>query len=254
MTEAASGDAALTLIDAGEHFDVALLDMKMPGMTGWELAAALSVSPETSHIPLMLLSSTEDPRPGHTLRDLFCAVLTKPVRSSRLRQYLCDALLPEVREAVSDPDPGTKAEIQPALRVLLAEDNAINQRLGRLMVEKLGHHVDVVANGREATEAVHLAPYDVVLMDVDMPEMDGLDATRIIRRMLPASQQPTIVAMTASTLDEDRRSCADSGMDSFLSKPVRLGELDAALGEVVAHVEPEVLLGIGGRSGTVVVH
>ena len=96
------------------------------------------------------------------------------------------------------------------------------------MVEKLGHHIDVVANGREATEAVHLAPYDVVLMDVEMPEMDGLEATRIIRRMLPQWKRPRIVAMTASALAEDRRSCSDSGMDDYLAKPVRLGDLDAA--------------------------
>jgi PAS domain S-box-containing protein len=239
VTEADSGDAAIALVDAGQHFDVGLLDMKMPGMTGRELAAALRVSPETSHLPLMLLSSTGDSRLGDSGRGLFCAVLTKPVRVSRLRQYLCTALMPDGYEAVPDAQPVEIEEAQTVLRVLLAEDNAVNQRLGRLMVEKLGHHIDVVGNGREAIEAAHLAPYDVVLMDVEMPEMDGLEATRILRRMLPASRQPTIVAMTASALDEDRRSGVDAGMDNYLLKPVRLGELDAALQGVVAHVRSE---------------
>jgi CheY-like chemotaxis protein len=239
VTEAASGDAAIALVDAGQHFDIGLLDMKMPGMTGPELAAALRVSPGTRHLALLLLSSTGDSRLGDSGRGLFSAVLTKPVRVSRLRQYLCKALMPDGYEAELDAQPVVIQEAQTVLRVLLAEDNAVNQRLGRLMVEKLGHHIDVVANGQEAIEAAHLAPYDVVLMDVEMPEMDGLEATRIIRRMLPASRQPTIVAMTASALDEDRRSAVDAGMDNYLLKPVRLGELDAALRGVVAHVRAE---------------
>jgi CheY-like chemotaxis protein len=113
--------------------------------------------------------------------------------------------------------------------VLLAEDNAINQRIGRLMLEKLGHHVDTVGNGREAMEAVQRVPYDVVLMDIEMPEMDGLEATRAIRRELPAHRQPQIVAMTAGALVEDRQACTEAGMDDYMAKPVRLGVLDATL-------------------------
>jgi CheY-like chemotaxis protein len=95
----------------------------------------------------------------------------------------------------------------------------------------------VVANGREATEAVRLAPYDVVLMDVEMPEMDGLDATRSIRRQLPVSRQPRIVAMTASALVEDQSACSEAGMDDYLSKPVRLGELEAALNSAIVDIK-----------------
>jgi CheY-like chemotaxis protein len=138
-----------------------------------------------------------------------------------------------------DPEPRELAAQVPELRVLLAEDNAVNQRLGRLMVEKLGHRIDVVGNGHEATEAVHLVPYDVILMDVEMPEMDGLEATRIIRRALPISIQPKIVAMTANALEEVRQACTDSGMDGYLSKPVRIGELDTVLREATADVVSE---------------
>ena len=116
-----------------------------------------------------------------------------------------------------------------AMRVSLAEDNAVNQRLGRLMLQKLGHHVDVVDNSRKATEAVRLVPYDAVLMDVEMPEMDGLEATRVIRMTRRPLRQPQIVAMTASALLENRQACSDAGMNDYLAKPVRLQELDAAL-------------------------
>ena len=138
-------------------------------------------------------------------------------------------MAPPTMEAVDEPI---------ELRVLLAEDNLVNQHLGRLMVEKLGHRVDVVANGREAVEAVLLVPYDVVLMDVQMPEMDGLDATRVIRRQLPVAHRPRIVAMTASALAEDQKACSEAGMDDYLAKPVRLKELDAALRTAMADSAP----------------
>jgi CheY-like chemotaxis protein len=173
VIDASSGEAALNLITAESHVDVALLDMKMPGMTGAELAVKLRSSPETRHVPLVLLSS----------------------RGERLY----DALEPdEVASAPLAAEPAVRRQ-RPALRVLLAEDNAVNQRLGRLMLIKLGCRVDVVGNGREATEAVHLATYDAVLMDVEMPEMDGLEATGVIRRDLTASRQPQIVSTLRSS-------------------------------------------------------
>jgi CheY-like chemotaxis protein len=226
VTEAASAEAALALIDSHLRFSVAVLDLRMPQMNGWELAELLHSSAGTSDLPLILITSTGEPRLKQTRPGLFTALLTKPVRSTRLQHALRSALFPGVPESVPDPQlVADTVEDRTVLRVLLAEDNAVNQRLGRLMVEKLGHHIDVVANGREATEAVRLAPYDVVLMDIEMPEMDGLDATRSIRRELPLARQPWIVAMTASALVEDQSACAEAGMDDYLSKPVRLGEL-----------------------------
>jgi PAS domain S-box-containing protein len=237
VTEAASAEAAMELVDSEMRFGVALLDMRMPQMNGWELAELIRRSTGTGDLPLILLTSTGEPRLDRTRRGLFSAVLTKPVRSTRLQQALRGALMPGAPKTVPDPRRATeKAEGQTVLRVLLAEDNAVNQRLGRLMVEKLGHHMDVVANGREATEAVRLAPYDVVLMDVEMPVMDGLDATRSIRRQLPRARQPRIVAMTASALVDDQSACSEAGMDDYLAKPVRLGELDAALRAATAHI------------------
>jgi CheY-like chemotaxis protein len=157
------------------------------------------------------------------------------VRSARLRHSLRSALIPdEISSAPSDPPEVPTRFNGAALRVLLAEDNAVNQRLGRLMVEKLGHRVDTVGNGLEAIEAVQRVPYDVVLMDVEMPEMDGLEATRAIRRRLPANRQPQIVAITAGALVEDRHACTEAGMDDYMAKPIRLEILDAALTRVAA--------------------
>ena len=239
VTEAASAEAAVALLDSGMHFGVAVLDMRMSGMNGWELAEVLHSSPGSRDLPLILLSSTGEPRFTHTRQGLFRAVLTKPVRSSRLRLALRRALTTGIPESVPVAPPTMEAVDEPIeLRVLLAEDNLVNQHLGRLMVEKLGHRVDVVANGREAVEAVLLVPYDVVLMDIQMPEMDGLDATRVIRRQLPVADRPRIVAMTASALAEDQKACSEAGMDDYLAKPVRLKELDAALRTAMADSAP----------------
>ena len=122
------------------------------------------------------------------------------------------------------------ADISPeSLRILLAEDNPVNQRVAQLMLTKLGHRVDTVSNGLEAVEAVRRAAYDVVLMDVQMPEMDGIQATEVIRAELAADQQPPIIALTAGVLADDRAACIQAGMNSYLCKPIRADELAAAL-------------------------
>ena len=228
VTEAESADAAISIVASGEHFDVAVLDMKMPGMNGAGLASVLRSSPETRLLPLVLLSSYME-RPSHQHRPLFSAVLTKPVRAARLQSSLLQALRPKEPVAIPvDPRFADPQDDLP-LRVLLVEDNAINQLVARRMLDKLGHHVDAAGDGQEAVEAVRLAPYDVILMDVQMPGMDGLEATRLIRTALPPDRQPRIVAMTASVLVEDRQACRDAGMDDYLPKPVRMEDLVSAL-------------------------
>ncbi len=124
--------------------------------------------------------------------------------------------------------------------MLLAEDNLVNQKVARLMLGKLGHRVDTVGNGREAVTAVHRQTYDVVLMDMQMPEMDGLEATRAIRAELRPDDQPRIIAMTASVLVEDRTACKAAGMDDYLGKPVRQEKLAAALDDVPRRVGPRL--------------
>jgi PAS domain S-box-containing protein len=223
-TDVGTPAEARDLVADGSGFDLAILDMTMPAMDGDELATELHRLPTGRDLPLVLLTSIgRTPR-----RDEFAACLTKPVKTAALRDAVARTLVPE---AVPDrpaqaPTPGHPGA---ALRILLAEDNAVNQKVGQLMLSKLGHRVDIAGNGREALEAVLRQPYDVVLMDVHMPEMDGLQATRSIRTQAPADRQPYIVAVTASALISDREACAAAGMDDYLPKPVRPDDLAAIL-------------------------
>jgi CheY-like chemotaxis protein/HPt (histidine-containing phosphotransfer) domain-containing protein len=221
---ASSGPEALTLARKGE-FDVAILDMHMPEMDGAQLAASLRALPAIASLPMVLLTSVAW-RPGPDEQELFDAVLTKPARGSALYSTLARAMSRSKQEVVAVP---AMQPSQTQLRILLAEDNPVNQKVAQLMLGKLGHLVDTVADGQEAVEAVRRAPYDLVLMDVQMPNMDGLEATRIIRAELPADRQPHILAMTASVLVEDQDACSAAGMDSYLPKPVRAGDLNRAL-------------------------
>ncbi len=226
VSDAGSGAEALALVESGAHFDVALLDMKMPGMTGEELAVNLSQSDAGKAIPLLLVSAC---RWQLTRSDLFSAILTKPLMNARIRDSLLEAIWP------GDPVPTGSCKVSDwpkharGMRVLLVEDNSVNQRVGRLILEKLGHRVDQAGNGLEAVHAVNLVPYDAVFMDIQMPEMNGLDATALIRHSTLPFRQPYVIAVTANATIEDQRVCLEAGMDEFLTKPVRLGHFKAAL-------------------------
>jgi signal transduction histidine kinase/CheY-like chemotaxis protein/HPt (histidine-containing phosphotransfer) domain-containing protein len=224
VDDRADGPSALAAVDTGGEYDVVLLDMHMPGMDGVDLARGLRERPSTRDVPLLLLTSLGS-RPRGT-EDLGLLHLTKPVKAAALRSVVASAL--GAQDAPTER-PAQALEGQ-RLRVLLAEDNLVNQRVAVLLLERLGHRTDVVANGLEAVQAVTDTPYDVVLMDVQMPELDGIGATDRIRAEISPERQPRIIAMTASAFAEDRQRCLDAGMDDFLSKPVRREELAAALG------------------------
>ena len=236
-TQAATPAVALDLLTNGGSFDVAVLDMHMPGMDGVQLAAAIRALPHNNDLPLILLTSLQwRPTPQH--RALFTATLAKPAKASALRDKLLAAAAPAQAALLAvETAGGRRHDDAPAasLRVLLAEDNPVNQKVAQLMLAKLGHHVDTVSNGVEAVEAVRRATYDVVLMDVQMPHMDGLQATKIIRSQLPPDRQPAIVAMTASVLVEDRTACTNAGMDAHLPKPVRTQDLHHLLTHLPPH-------------------
>ncbi|MDP9465681.1 MAG: response regulator [Actinomycetota bacterium] len=219
----AGAAAALAAVDAGGAYDVVLLDMHMPGMDGVQLAQELRARERTRDLPLLLLTSLGSrPAGGDALGLLH---LTKPVKAAALRTVVASAL-----GASQAPSKAEQAPVpQRRLRVLLAEDNVVNQRVALLMLDRLGYRADVAANGIEAVQAVTSTPYDVVLMDVQMPELDGIGATERLRAELPPERQPRIIAMTAGALAEDRERCLAAGMDDFLSKPVRREELAAAL-------------------------
>jgi PAS domain S-box-containing protein len=222
---------ALELIAKGEPFDIAVLDMMMPEMDGLALAGEIRQHRSESELPLLLLTSLGR-LPQLQLGGVFSAQLSKPLKASQLYNMLLQLLTAgrageEEVEVVTD---GKRA--RSALRILLAEDNAMNQKVALRLLEQLGYRADVATNGREAIEALERKPYDVVLMDVQMPELDGLDATRQICERWPEESRPHIVAMTANALPEDREACFEAGMNDYVAKPIRAEELVAALKRV----------------------
>jgi signal transduction histidine kinase/CheY-like chemotaxis protein/HPt (histidine-containing phosphotransfer) domain-containing protein len=257
VTDAELPGQALALVDDGLQVDVALLDMHMPGMDGVELARELRSRAATRELPLLLLTSLGQ-RPDGTA-ELRLRHLTKPVKAGALRTAVATALgAAEVAVAAA------AKPVASDLRVLLAEDNAVNQKVALLLLERLGLSADVVDDGAAALDALRDRSYDVVLMDVQMPVLDGLEATRRLRAELPRERQPRVVAMTANATPEDREACLAAGMDDYLAKPVRREELAAALGRAglttaaatppaapagVQDVDPSVLQGLTGRLG-----
>jgi PAS domain S-box-containing protein len=223
---------ALEWVARGGRFDVAILDVQMPGMDGLMLAAEIRRRRDGSQLPLVLLTSLGRTGPRETEID-FAAQLTKPIRPSQIRDVLVGIFAPELalqRFATTAAEAGEATPEWRPLRILVAEDNAVNQRVALLVLEKLGYRADVAGDGKEAIEALQRQPYDVILMDVQMPDMDGLEATREIRRRWPGPERrPRIVAMTAGATEDDRRACLAAGMDDFVSKPIRQEELTAAL-------------------------
>ena len=243
VTALADGPTALADVDGGASYDVVLLDMQMPEMDGMALAAQLRGRPSTRDVPMLLLSSLGH-RP-HGSHGLALHSLPKPVKAAALRNAVARALGSQVDAEVAP----AVAEAAVPLRVLVAEDNAVNQRVVLLVLERLGHRADVVASGSEAVQAVQAAPYDLVLMDVQMPDMDGLEATQRIRAGLPPHRQPHIVALTANALSEDRERCMAAGMDDYLAKPVRPAALARAV-DVAARAREAATVEAGTRAPT----
>ncbi len=225
-----SGPAALARLRQGDCFDLAILDMQMSDMDGLTLAAEIQRLPHCAGLPLVLLTSlSELAKPDNTLR--LAAQITKPVKATHLAKVLVSVLQPKAEQHTVVPhtvEDKKLAERYP-LCILLAEDNVVNQKVGLRTLERLGYHADVAPNGLLALEAVTQRTYDVVLMDVQMPEMDGLEATTAIHAALPPDRRPYIIAMTAHAMEGDREQCLRAGMDDYISKPVRLETLAFAL-------------------------
>ena len=233
-TAVASGPEALYLLSKGDSFDLAFLDLQMPEMDGLMLAEEIKKIPAVASMPLVLLSSLSC-RLSDSENARFSTRLLEPIKSSQLYNVLCTILGKDtvsMKKPDIEPTPSDSAFAQRyPLRIILAEDNLINQKVALKMLAKLGYRVDVASNGLEVLEAIKRISYDVILMDCQMPEMDGYEATRQIRlREQPGRQKPVhIIAMTAHALKGDREECLAVGMNDYLSKPVREAELKAAL-------------------------
>jgi CheY-like chemotaxis protein len=218
----------LRWITGGERFDLLIADLHMPELDGIALATAVRASESGAGTPVIVLSSI-----GVHEResDVVAASLVKPVKPSALHDAIATVLAGQAATvpmrpvgAGIDHDLGARHP----LRILLAEDNAVNQKLALRLLERMGYRADVADNGLAAISAVEGSTYDVILMDVQMPELDGLEATRRIRRRWPGDR-PRIVAMTANAMDGDREACLAAGMDDYIAKPIAPEALQASL-------------------------
>jgi PAS domain S-box-containing protein len=229
---ASSGFQALEILSRLTNIDAAILDMQMPEMDGAMLAKAIRKLPGKKKLPLILLTSFGRREPPE-ISQLFVSQLSKPVRPSILYENLLGifanqpVIVRENSHLISDFD--RKMSEKHPLRILLADDNVVNQKVATRMLERLGYRIDLAGNGLEVLQSLERQPYDLVFMDVQMPEMDGLEASRQIQKRIPADRKPRIIAMTAHALQGDRERFLAEGMDDYLCKPVQIGELVRAL-------------------------
>jgi signal transduction histidine kinase/CheY-like chemotaxis protein/ligand-binding sensor domain-containing protein len=224
---ASSGEHALEMLSQSQRFDLVITDMQMPEMSGLQLTK--SIRELYPGLPVILLSSIGDER-NKEYPTLFASILSKPVKQDMLYRSILSGLS---KESASLPEEKSKQKLNKdfavkyPLHILIAEDNPINQKLSTRVLSKLGYQADVASNGKEAIDAFMNKKYDLILMDVQMPEMDGLEATKKIRTL--SGKQPLIIAMTANAMQGDREMCLNAGMDDYISKPVNLDELVSTL-------------------------
>lgn len=235
---AASGKQALSWLKQGEDFDVIILDLHMPEMDGLTLAEQIKALPGGDKYPLIMLTAINylsHVELEYQKKIKFAAWLQNPIKKSQLYNTISNIFW-ERQQLTSEGKPRIglvyrSKETQPPtyptsfLRILLAEDNHVNQQVALLLLQKLGYRADAVSNGLEAISALRQAPYDVVLMDVEMPEMDGLTAAKQICQEWQTSKRPYIIAVTAYAMVGDREKCLQAGMDDYLTKPISESEL-----------------------------
>ena len=228
----AEPEKALHHLKDGGSYDIALIDFQMPGMNGSDLAKQIYRIKTDPHIPVIILSSSCEHIPADpSIR----ARLSKPVKVSKLCDQMLQALAEQRIESAGEETAGT--QIQPKrlrnLRVLVAEDNPINQRIAQMMLQRIGCEKPVmVSDGEEAVAAVMDSTYDVILMDIQMPHMNGLDATRQIRKHTGDPNKPWVIALSAGVMREEQTAALEAGMNEFLSKPLVIDQLEKTLDHV----------------------
>ncbi|MGH7989194.1 MAG: response regulator, partial [Limisphaerales bacterium] len=238
---------ALEKFQSGEQFDLAVLDLQMPDMDGIALAAEIRKLPGATMLPLILLTPPgtrlNAPNAAHIA---FANCVTKPVKSAQLCAALEQALFnPKIVEQAPPPKANQSLAENLPLRILLCDDNTINQKVAVRLLQQIGYQPDIAANGRAALEALDRKPYDLIFMDVMMPEVDGLEATRVIREWQKRGVHPNyqsrivIVAMTAQAMQGDHDKCIAAGMDDYLAKPIRLADIRSVIEHWGSKKRPE---------------
>ena len=234
--DTASPSEALAWLQRGDPFDLAILDYQMPEIDGPGLAAKIRKLRDEKSLPLVL-SSSIGIRDAGMAPGSFNGFLLKPIRPSALFDALITILAAGTTKSEETVPVARQMDSEMAsthpLRILVAEDNVVNQKLALRLLSQMGYRADVAANGLEAIRSLERQTYDVILMDVQMPEMDGLEASRQICARWPREVRPQIIAMTANAMQGDREMCLEAGMDDYISKPVRVNELVSALGKAI---------------------
>ena len=225
---AATSEEALSIISKEEAIDLAMVDFQMPKMTGVQLGKKIK---QSKNIPMIMLSSYDTPEGLDKKSDLFKAVLTKPIKKSQLFDAIIVSLTSRKKsKRIQKPvQLDSNLANKMPLRLLLAEDNKINQKLASKIFDKMGYKIDVAEDGLETLNMMDSQNYDIIFMDVQMPQMDGLEATEEIRKLYPRETGPIIVAMTANALQGDKEKCLEAGMDDFISKPIKITAIQDAL-------------------------
>jgi CheY-like chemotaxis protein len=222
---AESGAQALEILSEKRGIDLVLAEMQMPEMDGMQLSQ--SIRTLYPAIPIVLISAVND-EGSKQHPEILSSMVVKPIRYNILAQHLLTGLIHEsqiagIEKAIVKQKLTNDFAIKYPLTILIAEDNVVNQKLALRVLGKLGYKPNTVKDGKEVLEEVSRVEYDLILMDVQMPEMDGLEATRMIRLCL--THQPIIIAMTANAMQGDREECINAGMDDYISKPVNIEEL-----------------------------
>jgi two-component system, sensor histidine kinase and response regulator len=239
---------------AGEPYGLILLDMHMPGMDGFQFVERLRQRPELATATIMMLTSAGHRGDAERCKALgISAYLLKPIRQSELREAIARVLGAKEQQGaiplITRYSLCDAREPSSVLSVLLVEDNAVNQRLATRMLEKRGHRVVLAGNGREALEALEKRVFDLIFMDVQMPEMDGFQAAAAIReKETGTGTHLPIVALTAHAMEGDRERCLAAGMDGYLTKPIRPRELDDVLGIYLAQRAEKLAMAGSSRS------
>ena len=259
---AATSQDALHLVEAGTQYDAIILDLQLPGADGMALASQLRSRCAGRVVPLLLLSSarlrSDEARPTEAS---VAGYVHKPIRPAQLLETLCRAMSIQLQKEKKAPvsptlDPDLARRLP--MRLLLADDNPINQKVGLSVLHKLGYRADVANNGLEVLKALEQKVYDLLFLDVQMPEMDGLETARQLCSRWNPERRPVIIAMTGNALTGDREKCLAAGMDDYISKPVRITELQSALerwGSLkTAQVDTKTLMGAKASSDDLIDH
>jgi PAS domain S-box-containing protein len=227
-----SQEEALNWIKKDSFIDLVIVDSHMPVIDGFELGQEIRKIRSKDSLPIIMLTSGGKQEEIETSKEIFSTYLTKPVKQSQLFDILVSVLsgLEQVRvQPVVKPKLDKQLSERLPLRILIAEDNIINQKMGLRIFEKMGYIADIASNGLEVIDALKRQHYDIVFMDVQMPEMDGLEATKAIIKEWQSDKRPKIIAMTANAMQEDRQKCFAAGMDDYISKPLLIEEIQRIL-------------------------